>query len=210
MGPAAIPIIGALGSIAGGFLQNVANSGEARRNREFQERMSNTAVTRSVQDYIRAGLNPALAYDRSASTPGGAQAQIGDPIEKGISSAAAFVRQRQEMQIANEAHRAAMQESRERQGMYKAQNAQATASAEREWSNTLLNRNELDQRLLLNPWIIKQAQAQTGKTQSETLLNQLLVPGARNAADWERFISGKPNLGLKGLGEFLKTFRGLK
>lgn len=59
---------------------NQQNMEESQRNRDYQERLSNSAYQRTMQDMEAAGLNPILAYQKGgASTPSGSQATASAP-----------------------------------------------------------------------------------------------------------------------------------
>ena len=67
------------------------NAEQAALNRQWQEKMSNTAVQRQVEDMKQAGINPAAAFSSGsssgASTPGGATASAGSGSSSGAFSA---------------------------------------------------------------------------------------------------------------------------
>lgn len=60
-------------------IQNQFNASEAQKNRDFQERMSNSAYSRAVSDLKSVGVNPyaAISGMNAASTPSGSSASSG-------------------------------------------------------------------------------------------------------------------------------------
>lgn len=68
--------------------QNAFNSEQAQVNREWQEKMSNTAFQRQVSDMSAAGLNPQMMYGSSAgsgaSTPSGGVASSAGFSNRGL------------------------------------------------------------------------------------------------------------------------------
>lgn len=88
-------LISGIAGLGGGLLGNYLNSREMRKQREWMEKMSNSAHQREVQDLRNAGLNPILSATggNGASTPQGQLIPMEDPIEKGINSALAIRQQ---------------------------------------------------------------------------------------------------------------------
>lgn len=78
-----------LNDISGVTATNAFNAAEAQKQRDYDERMSNTTYQRSVKDMLSAGLNPAtlVGGSMSAVSNGSGAAATGSGNGKGALSA---------------------------------------------------------------------------------------------------------------------------
>jgi len=212
-----IPLAAGLIGVGGAHLTNVANAREARRNRQFQERMSSTAHTRQVEDLRAAGLNPLISRVGGASSPGGDRAEMEDVVGRGVSSGMAA-----KMAMANLKLLEA-QTSREhaQANVSNAQAGEIIASSQGPFGRIQqvhtageLAKMNLEQQRALLPVALAQAKAQLSATlnsaeatRAAALLDQAALEGAKNIEELEKRL-GPAGPAVRMLFELLRNLRG--
>lgn len=192
-----IPAVAGVGHVLGAIGQDRTNKSNERMAREqmafqermahsaeaFSERMSSTAAQRAVADYAKAGLNPALAYGQPASSPtgvtaGGAMSRnenVMRDLPQIAGSALQLKSMAQEIKQSAEQHQEDLKVKATQRAATKAAGEKAQAERDAVHQGILFQRaiqpHDIQRRVL------------------ENTLMDLDLPGARNRAKVEEFLS---------------------
>lgn len=192
---------------AAGLVSTALNVREARKNREWQEKMSNTSHQREVADLRAAGLNPSLSVmgGGGASTPSG---NVGEfDLGKGVASALAVKQAEANIELTKATTAREWSEAEVAAGTRDARIRSATAAA-------MSGELSYSQAKELLPQVIEEAKqrvrmtaASAKQTEALALLTELERQGYVNSAEFEKNIGVYGPAG-KAILEIMRTLKG--
>lgn len=181
MGPFMSFLAGIAPTLLGGAISakgqrdaNRTNIMLSREERDFVERMSNTAHQREVRDLRIAGLNPILSATGGggASTPSYTPATVENEASEAVSSALSIKRLRSEMDLLGAQYRATESQKNKNQADESLSNANRDIALE-----TLALVQEFGKRE--RDAAINETNARTAAQNADTALKVAALPGAR-------------------------------
>lgn len=201
-------LIGGGTSLAGTMISSAFNAWQAGKNRDFQERMSNTAHQREVADLRAAGLNPILSVSKGgpgASTPSGATAHTESPqlatsaAQLGLLRSEAGLKQAQTLDV-NSARRLKEEETRDmmlsRAERLRLMKFQGSASSSQAWLSTA-QQQKIDKEMELIGLQSAHSAYDMDRARAESKFHKGAGGSIRPWAQLLPNLSIMPNMGLK-------------